>query len=219
MSEYKLKVCGMKDPGNILEVASLNPAYMGFIFYPPSKRFARELDQAVLQQLPPEIKKTGVFVNASQQEIEDKIKAFRLDAVQLHGAETPDICKALRTGGIEIIKAFGIDEHFDFHILEGYEDCTDYFLFDTKTKGHGGSGKAFDWGLLRKNVSGKKYFLSGGIDLPDIREIQQLGDPSLYALDLNSRFETEPGLKDPEKLRLFFKHINNNAANAATEDI
>jgi phosphoribosylanthranilate isomerase len=133
--------------------------------------------------------------------VKAKISRLNLKAVQLHGVEEVDYCAALKLTGAEVIKAFGIDENFDFSSLMAYEPVVDYFLFDTQTAAHGGSGKVFDWKLLKNYQLTKPYFLSGGIDSNHIENILTLNDPRLYAIDLNSRFELEPGLKDVDKLR------------------
>lgn len=198
----------MRDTENIRQVAALLPGYMGFIFYPGSKRFAGTLEKTVLDSLPASIKKTGVFVNAAEDDIAGKIAEYHLDAVQLHGSEPPESCGRIKEHGVEVIKAFGVDSSFDFGLLSAYEDAADYFLFDTKTNQHGGSGQAFDWSLLERNPTSKKYFLSGGLGIENIEEIELIRDARLFALDLNSRFEIKPGLKDPDKLNIIFKHIN-----------
>jgi phosphoribosylanthranilate isomerase len=198
-----LKICGMKVPSNILEVAALRPAYMGFIFYKGSKRYIADLPAGVIDALPSSIKKTGVFVDASLEEVVAAIAVYSLDAVQLHGNESEAYCKALKDAEnkVEIIKAFGVDEEFDFGRLGSYADVVDYFLFDTKTEGHGGSGLSFSWELLQKYTLAKPYFLSGGIGLEALSEVQNITDPRLYAVDVNSRFELEPGVKDITKLK------------------
>lgn len=202
---FKIKVCGMKDAQNIREVASLSPDYLGFIFYPPSARYAAEVDPQLLANLPAGIKKTGVFVNAEAEQIKQWMEKLGLDAVQLHGSESPAFCKEILALNVEVIKAFGIDEHFDFNILNEYADSVDYFLFDTRTPAHGGSGKLFDWTLLQQNKTTKPFFLSGGIDIQHLDEIRQISDSRLYAIDVNSRFEISPGMKDYTKLEAIFK--------------
>jgi phosphoribosylanthranilate isomerase len=202
---FKIKVCGMKDAQNIREVASLSPDYLGLIFYAPSARYAGEVDPQVLSDLPAGIKKTGVFVNAAAEQIKYWVETMGLEAVQLHGSESPAFCREILALNVEVIKAFGVDEHFDFNILNEYTDSADYFLFDTKTPAHGGSGKLFDWTLLQQNKTAKPFFLSGGIDIEQLDEIRQIGDSRLYAIDVNSRFEISPGIKDYTKLEAIFK--------------
>lgn len=202
-----LKVCGMREAENINLLAALKPNYIGFIFYEFSKRYADKLDSDVLKALPSSIKKTGVFVNASLEEIIEKIEKFELDAVQLHGRESAEFCTELKPFGLEIIKAFGIDAEFDFASLKDFEGIVDYYLFDTKTKLHGGSGETFDWTILERYSFNTPYFLSGGLSAENIKEVKSINDSRLFALDLNSRFEIAPGLKDIEKLTAVFNEI------------
>ena len=187
----KLKICGMKYRANIQEVAALQPDYLGFIFYEKSPRFCND----ELPEIPNTIAKVGVFVNAPLSEILNKIKAYNLQLVQLHGEESPEICEVLRLINIKVIKTFSIDDTFDFETLRPYEPVCDYFLFDTKGKHYGGNGTTFNWEILKKYPSQKPFFLSGGIGLEEISKLKQLNLP-IYALDVNSKFETEPGLKN-----------------------
>jgi phosphoribosylanthranilate isomerase len=205
--DIKLKVCGMRDEENMQQLVALKPDYMGFIFYPKSKRYAESLSINFLTSLPQSIRKTGVFVDASIEEVKEKITTFQLDAVQLHGNESPEYCAKLKQYSPEVIKAFGIDNYFDFNILNSYDAVCDYFLFDTKTEQHGGSGQLFNWDLLKQYTLPKPYFLSGGLNLESAKGILSIEDARLYALDLNSRFETAPGMKDIQKLQSFFNAI------------
>ncbi|WP_343524117.1 phosphoribosylanthranilate isomerase [Pedobacter sp.] len=205
----KLKVCGMRLAANIAAVAELQPDYLGFIFYERSPRFISEVSAELIRYIPAEIKTTGVFVNEDLEKVKEKISSLKLKAVQLHGSELPEYGAALKSSfpNIEVIKAFGIDEDFDFSALEAYLETADYFLFDTKTKAHGGSGKTFNWSVLDRYTYNKPYFLSGGIDLEHSTAIKKLNDSRLYALDINSRFETEPGLKDVAKIKEFIREM------------
>ena len=187
----KLKICGMKYRANIQEVAALQPDYLGFIFYEKSPRFCN----GELPEIPNTIAKVGVFVNAPLSEILNKIKAYNLQLVQLHGEESPEICEVLRLINIKVIKTFSIDDTFDFETLRPYEPVCDYFLFDTKGKHYGGNGTTFNWEILKNYPSQKPFFLSGGIGLEEISKLKQLNLP-IYAVDVNSKFETEPGLKN-----------------------
>jgi phosphoribosylanthranilate isomerase len=206
----KLKVCGMRLAANIAAVAELQPDYLGFIFYEKSPRLISEVSAELIKYIPSEIKTVGVFVNEDLEKVKEKVNLLKLKAVQLHGSESPDYCEALKASfpALEVIKAFGIDEEFDFSALEPYLVVVDYFLFDTKTKAHGGSGKTFNWSVLGRYTYTKPYFLSGGIDLEHVPAIKNINDERLYALDINSRFEIEPGLKDAEKIKEFIKEIN-----------
>lgn len=192
----------MKVPANIAEVVALAPDYMGFIFYPGSKRFVAYLDANEVRNIPAPIKTTGVFVNQDLEDVKQVIDAYQLKAVQLHGKESPEYCAALLSSA-EVIKAFGIDADFDFDSLLPYADQVNYFLFDTQTPDHGGSGKTFSWQLLEKYTLNTPYFLSGGIGIDSVPELLQLNDDRLYALDVNSRFETVPGMKNIEELKKF----------------
>jgi phosphoribosylanthranilate isomerase len=194
--DMRLKICGMKYPENILEVSQLLPDYLGFIFYEKSSRF---FDGEILE-IPNSIKKVGVFVNARLMEINGKIKKYDLDLIQLHGDETPEFCENLKQDKIEIIKVFSVDDDFDFDELEPFENVCDYFLFDTKGKLHGGNGVTFNWQILDNYKSNKPLFLSGGIGIEEIANIKKLNLP-IYAIDVNSKFEIEPGLKNIELLK------------------
>ena len=192
----KLKICGMKYPDNILEAAKLQPDYLGFIFYEKSARY---LDVEI-PEFRQTIQKVGVFVNATLDEILYKIKRYNLDLVQLHGNETPEFCDLLQHANVEIIKVFAVDEKFDFAVIQPFENVCDYFLFDTKGLLHGGNGITFNWNILKNYPSQKPFFLSGGIGLEDIGKIKKLNLP-IYAIDVNSKFEIKPGLKNIELLK------------------
>ena len=200
---FKLKVCGMKYPDNIQRLIELKPDFIGFIFYDKSKRYVNNELEIKKLGIPKSIKKVGVFVNSTIEEILEKVKTFKLDIVQLHGDESPDFCKKLKQSGMKITKAFQIDEAFKFTGLEPYDEICDYFLFDTKTKLYGGSGNKFNWQLLKKYINEKPFFLSGGIDLKDVDEIKKLKNLDLYSIDINSKFEISPGVKDIEKIQKF----------------
>lgn len=203
----------MRDAENIAAVSALLPDYIGFIFYPQSKRYAGITGSNGVFDVPAvsneDIKRTGVFVNESIDNILEKIRTWRLKAVQLHGEETPETCRRLQLEGVEVIKAFGIHPSFNFEVLTNYADSCDYFLFDTYTELRGGSGKVFDWKVLQRYSLDKPYFLSGGISLENIEEIKNLTDARLYAVDLNSKFEVEPALKNVQELDKAFKLIKN----------
>ena len=201
----KLKVCGMRDPGNIVALNVLAPDYMGFIFYGKSKRFVGDMDPALVQMLPAGIKATGVFVNENLEEVLRIARAYQLKALQLHGSESPEYCMYLKSQltDIEVIKAFGVNDDFSFDLLGKYQGVVNYFLFDTQTAEHGGSGKTFNWAVLKQYSLQVPYFLSGGIGLDQIAEIKDIVDPRLYALDVNSRFEISPAFKNIDQLTTF----------------
>ncbi|GLU42412.1 phosphoribosylanthranilate isomerase [Allomuricauda sp. NBRC 101325] len=219
----KLKVCGMNH--NPTEVAQLQPDYLGFIFWEPSSRFF----EGEMPDLPKSIKKVGVFVDAPLEEVLKKVTQFQLDAVQLHGKESVQYCNSLRhaepvstshesetpkqvrCNELEIIKVFSIKDDFDFSILKDYESVCDYFLFDTKGKLPGGNGYTFDWSILEKYPSTKPFFLSGGIGLESIEKLKKFKNSPAskycFAIDVNSKFETQPGLKNITSLKTFINEL------------
>lgn len=195
----------MKHGDNIVALTNLLPDYMGFIFYDQSPRFVNNVDAGLIKNVPSSIKTTGVFVNENLEHIINTTTKYQLKAVQLHGSETPEHCFRLKQQGVELIKAFGIHEAFNFSSLQAYENVVDFFLFDTQTVVHGGSGKVFNWELLNRYELQVPYFLSGGIDTVHLSALKQIKDPRLYAVDVNSKFELEPGFKDIQKLKRFIE--------------
>jgi len=203
-----IKICGLREPLNIDEILLLGPQYIGFIFYPSSARFVGEPDVEYMKGLT-NVKKTAVFVNSSLEEIIRIVNRYQFDAIQLHGDESADFCKDVKAGtGTELIKAFGIDPEFDFLQLESYLPVVDYFLFDTKTSMYGGSGRIFNWDVLKKYTYDKPYFLSGGIDPDNFLDAYTFEDERIYAVDLNSRFESSPGVKNVQLLKQTLKKID-----------
>ena len=204
----KIKICGLKFESNILGLSKLEPDYMGFIFWEKSKRLVIGSTPNLSQT---KIKKTGVFVNADFEKIKDKVRVHKLEAIQLHGLESPEFCEKIKNLGVEIIKAFSIDENFTFNILEKYELCSDYFLFDAKGKSPGGNGISFDWEILRNYKYKKKFFLSGGIGIESINAIKKIKNLSLplFCVDINSRFELNPGEKNIELIKSFKNSLEN----------
>ncbi len=198
----KIKVCGMKIENNIMDVATLPPDYMGFIFYEKSSRYFN----SEIPELPENIKKIGVFVNAKIDFIVGKIEKHNLQGVQLHGQESPEFCASLQAYGI-VIKVFSIKNQFDFKVLEPYETVCDYYLFDTKGKHPGGNGYTFNWNVLKQYKSPKPYFLSGGIGPNELEQLllflKRPESDLCCTLDLNSKFETPTGLKDLKELKEF----------------
>ncbi|RIV18269.1 phosphoribosylanthranilate isomerase [Fibrisoma montanum] len=198
----KIKVCGLRDAENIKEIAALGPDFIGFIFYDQSPRFVGEgLDADVVKALPRSIRKVGVFVNASPDSILRTVKKYDLQYVQLHGTETPEYCRSLRNRGISLIKAFRVDESFNFSMLNNYKLQCDFFLFDAKGDQPGGNGIRFDWSLLSRYDNEKPFFISGGIGLDNLDQLTALKDMKLYGVDVNSQVETAPGVKDVEKVK------------------
>jgi len=254
----KIKVCGMRDPDNILAVADLSIDLMGFIFYEKSPRY---IDHTNVLPSTPKIKRVGVFVNSDIDFILEKIKTYKLDYLQLHGDETPEYCRdiqkeieATRTPalkgkplsptlseakGIQLIKAFRVNEDFDFNTTKNYEKYCAYFLFDTKktvtnavhppapSKGgdvdvrgfslrekypplegaqgveYGGTGKKFNWEILKRYTGNTPFLLSGGIGANDAKAVQNFSHPQFAGIDLNSKFEIDPALKNIPKIEDF----------------
>ncbi len=206
----KIKVCGMRDTANIRSVVALEPDLVGFIFFEKSPRnVGEELDAELLHSFPRTIKKVGVFVNAHPDLILKNVKKYNLDMVQLHGDELPDVCRNIRNRGISVIKAFHVDATFNFSRLNNYKPHCDYFLFDTKGDSYGGNGTLFDWNLLQRYDNEKPFFLSGGINTENMEAIIALKSQGLniYGVDINSQFETNPGLKDVKKVKTFIQKV------------
>lgn len=203
----KIKVCGMRDTANLAELLELKPDFIGFIFYDKSPRFVGEiLDEEFVKNIPKPIKKVGVFVNANPDFILRNVKKYDLQFVQLHGNETPDFCRTLKMRGANIIKAFSVDENFNFATLNNYKPHCDFFLFDAKGTQPGGNGITFNWEVLKRYDNDKPFFLSGGLSLENIEEVSKLENP-IFGLDVNSKFETEPALKDIEKLKQLMEMV------------
>ena len=197
----KLKVCGMRDSQNIRELLLLNPDYMGFIFYEKSPRNVGEvLDDVLLKSFPESVQKVGVFVNASLDFVKEKVARYGLQLVQLHGDESPAYVADLFAVGIRVMKVFSVGDEFDFKQLGQYNPFVEYFLFDTKGKARGGNGEVFNWELLKGYDQKIPFFLSGGIDLENVDELEKLETMNIHAIDVNSKFELEPGLKSIEKV-------------------
>lgn len=198
----------MKYPENIQEVANLQPDYLGFIFHEPSSRnFENEIPK-----ISNTIEKVGVFVDEKVTFISRQIEKHHLNVIQLHGHETPETCRLLMATNAKVIKVFSIKDTFDFSVLEPYEEVCDYFLFDTKGKLPGGNGYSFNWSVLKNYPSTKPYFLSGGIGIDAIKKIKEFKNSEAskycFALDVNSKFEIEPGLKNIEELKEFKNHLS-----------
>lgn len=195
----KLKICGMRDSENILQVAELQPDYMGFIFYEKSKRFVGK-DFTLPASLDPRIKRVGVFVNESTEKMLSLARLHKLDIIQLHGEESVSQCLELKSERLGVIKAFLVDEHFTFAEVEPFKNVVDYFLFDTKSDQYGGTGKIFDWNLLNKYDQQLPFFLSGGLSAKVIEAAKKIDRWNLHAYDLNSGIEISPGVKSINKI-------------------
>ena len=206
----KLKICGMTLDYNISEVASIEPEYIGFIFHEKSPRFFK----GRIPNLPKHIITVGVFVNAPFEYIKTTVNKHLLKSVQLHGEESAEFCKKVKSLGVIVIKVFSIKNQFDFSVLEVYHSVCDYYLFDTKGKKYGGNGYTFNWNVLKKYPYSKPYFLSGGIGPKEIDSILTfLKNPEsdlCCTLDLNSKFETVSVLKDIKLLKIFKLQLKSN---------
>lgn len=203
-----IKICGMKFPKNIREIGALQPDFMGFIFYPKSKRFVGDnFSVSSLEKLPKNIKKVAVFVNEDVNRIIEIQNKFSFDFVQLHGNETVAECEILKENNIKIIKVFSVDNYFNFNEVLAYETVCDYFLFDTKTPKYGGSGKAFDWELLEKYTLSKPFILSGGLSIHNIGKIKYTNYPMLVGLDFNSQLEDTNTKKITEEVSELIEKI------------
>lgn len=200
-----IKVCGMREPENIRAVEALGIDLMGFIFWPPSSRYVGEKPS----YLPRNCRRVGVFVDAALPDILAAVEDFRLDGVQLHGHETPEAIAALKAHipGVRIVKSLAVAGPEDLAQAEAYADVCDAFLFDTKGKLPGGNGRQFDWSVLQRYRGRLPFLLSGGIGPDDAQRIRAFDVPGCIGIDLNSRFETAPGLKDVDALRTFIETV------------
>ncbi|MBR3453912.1 MAG: phosphoribosylanthranilate isomerase [Bacteroidaceae bacterium] len=206
----KIKVCGMREADNIRAVDALGVDYMGFIFYPRSSRYISEIPAF----MPEGAERVGVFVDASPADIIDRISSYGLHIVQLHGHESPQRCQELRMSAdglfcerIRIWKAISIDSIGDLQDCGKYVQCVDGFVFDTKCSSYGGSGSKYDWNVLSAYTFPLPFLLSGGIGPDDADKIRSFHHPAFMGIDLNSRFESAPAVKDIEKLNTFIKRI------------
>ena len=200
-----IKVCGMREPQNIRDVEALGVDWMGFIFWKESSRYVGRKPS----YLPGNSRRVGVFVDAGMPDILAAVEDFRLDVVQLHGQETPDAISALKAHipGVRIVKSLAVAGPEDLAQAEAYADVCDAFLFDTKGKLPGGNGRQFDWSVLQRYRGRLPFLLSGGIGPDDAQRIRAFDVPGCIGIDLNSRFETAPGLKDVDALRTFIETV------------
>jgi len=206
----KVKVCGNTDLEQLKELDYLKIDFAGIIFYEQSPRYAlKKLNGHELKSLGLSITKVGVFVNATEEEIMLRVDEFGLDMVQLHGDETASFCNRI-SDHIKVIKAFRItdfDKNIDWLVSE-YDEVCDYYLFDKGSAGlYGGTGKKFDWNLLEKATISKPFFLSGGIEKSDAQALKKFKHPFFYGVDVNSRFEISPGIKDMELVKEFINDL------------
>lgn len=204
----KIKVCGLTSVAQLQQVQAMGIDYAGLIFYERSARYASpklESDQQAVRAVP--IRKVGVFVNATAERVHREVAAYGLWAVQLHGEESPDFCKALMDK-VTVIKVFrmGTEAAVD-RLVAPFADACHYYLFDTDTAGYGGSGRQFNWGVLEAAAIGKPFILSGGIGPEDVQKVGSFHHPLFHAIDVNSRFETAPGVKDIDKIQQLLLHL------------
>jgi phosphoribosylanthranilate isomerase len=203
-----IKVCGMTDPDNIAALVQLPIDYIGFIFYEQSVRYiGKNIDKSILNSIPESIKKVGVFVNAPLKEVLKVAENNNLQCIQLHGNEIPDYCNEIKDEGYKVIKAFRADHDTLTCETARYRDAVDYLLFDTPTVGYGGGGQKFKWEILKQQILHCPFFLSGGIGPGDEKAIKELDVSLFHALDLNSKFEIEPGIKNIDLLKRFVENI------------
>ncbi|PHR44616.1 MAG: N-(5'-phosphoribosyl)anthranilate isomerase [Fluviicola sp.] len=198
----KIKVCGMRDHQNIKALDEIREIdFIGHIFTKNSPRFIGG------NQLKSHLPSFGVFVNSPKHEIENAASEYRLNYIQLHGDESPEFSKSINESVKPVVKVFAISDKQDFKKTRDYEDCCAYFLFDTKTKLRGGSGEKFNWNFINEYKGKTPFFLSGGISSGDVQAIKEIQHPLFFGIDINSRFETKPGLKNIEEINLFVKEL------------
>lgn len=193
----------MTEAENIRAIEELGVDMVGFIFYPKSPRCLCERPA----YLPISAKRVGVFVNESKENVRMYADRFALDYIQLHGNESPEYCRSLRNNGLHLIKAFSISLPKDLQAISAYNDLCDYYLFDTKTPQYGGSGNQFDWNLLNRYNGDASFLLSGGINPYSAKALREFHHPRLAGIDINSRFETAPGIKDVERIGRFLDEL------------
>jgi phosphoribosylanthranilate isomerase len=198
--KVKIKICGMRDSKNIMEVSALHPDYLGFIFYDKSPRYVGE-EFIMPTELSPNINRVGVFVNHNLEDVIAKVEKYKLKFVQLHGDESIDYCSKLKERGVGIIKVFRIDDSFDFSRTINFESVVDYFLFDTKGKYYGGNAIPFGWSILENYNHKIPFFLSGGLQASNISEINKFNSWNIHAIDLNSGVEDSPAIKNINKIK------------------
>lgn len=197
-----VKVCGMRDRQNMRDICSLAIDMIGLNFYPASSRYIAKYEEGSINQIPDTIKRVGVFVNATEEFITDKIDSYMLDYVQLHGDESVESCESIQKR-CQVIKVFRIDEDFDMSDIVPFESCADYFLFDTRCKTFGGSGKKFNWDMLAAYSGSIPFLLSGGIGSEDAIELSRFRHDQFVGIDINSKFELAPAVKSKDIIETF----------------
>lgn len=198
-----IKVCGMTEGKNIRQVETAGAEWMGFVFYPPSPRYARHIPD----YLPERARRVGVFVDASTESIMETVRQWGLHLVQLHGQEMPAQCLEIRKKGTKVIKAFSVRNRETLETLSEYGETCDFFLFDTPCESHGGSGRRFDWTLLNAYQGHTPFLLGGGLNPESVGPLTRLSHPQWAGIDLNSGFELSPGIKDAEAVAGFIRDL------------
>lgn len=210
----------MRDADNIRDISALGVDMIGLIFYPPSPRYVQQFSSGagIIPDYAPDMGKTplrvGVFVDDMPQNIVTRVYNYKLDYIQLHGNEPRETLENLRATiapdikpKIKIIKAISVSSAEDIKKYKEYVGAADLFLFDTKCKTVGGSGEQFDWQVLQAYDGDVPFLLSGGIGPEDAERIKNFHHPKCIGIDLNSKFEIEPALKDVEKLKQFLVKV------------
>lgn len=202
----KIKICGNTQNYNIEGVAGLEPDYMGFIFYNGSPRDVSDTIQLLnLLLIPSSIERVAVFVNEDLEKLTQICTKYNFSTVQLHGDESPEYCEKLRNK-FKVIKAFRVSNLFP-NMVDNYQSCCDYYLFDTAGKTYGGTGEAFNHKVVLDNHIDKPFFLSGGISPNDAKYLRTIQQPNFHGIDINSKFETSPGIKNLSSLNQFINNI------------
>jgi len=202
-----VKVCGISDIEFIHRIDELKIDFIGFIFYQASKRYlGNNIPPEPIKSLPERLKKVGVFVNEKKENILHTVEKYQLDYMQLHGDEDPVFIQEI-SKNIRVIKAFRLSNSFDFSKLFDFEGLCAYYLFDTKDKLYGGTGKKFNWNMLKNYTANTPFLLSGGITASDAENINDIDHPMFAGVDINSGFETEPGKKDIQQIKLFINQL------------
>jgi len=202
-----IKVCGMRDRQNISDISELDIQWIGLNFYEPSSRYIARYEKESISQIPNHIKRVGVFVDESLNNIQEIIDQYKLDFVQLHGNESASFCKNV-SKLCTVIKVFRIDESFNMNVTKDYKNAVDYFLFDTNSKQFGGSGKKFNWDILSTYSGSIPFLLSGGIGPEDSTDILKLKHSQFIGIDINSKFEIAPAVKSKDAIQTFLKTLN-----------
>lgn len=203
----KVKVCGMKQPANIRGLAEIGPDLLGLIFYERSPRYVNGLADDIVAEIPENVHKVGVFVDAKLEYVLARVDRYGLDLVQLHGDERPGFCAAV-AGFVPVIKAFRVDDNFDFAVTVPYEKACDYFLFDAKGQAYGGNGIQFAWNLLDHYEGQTPFFLSGGLRPEDAPAARAFSHPQMAGVDINSGFEVAPGEKNLLSVKQFIEQYH-----------